>query len=210
MLNELLFLAAGEDAMRDLNDSVRSGSVLPVLWTAAVVAAWLVIVPCSAGLAKEAGWIWSPQHTKNKVPEGACYFRKTFTAQAPIRVQATIAADDEYELFVNGHEGRRGQIVSRSWTSTTSPSKSSAGRNTIAVKVTTGAGPTAALVARVFVRERMEDGTHTRATRRGAPVSIRWPFWNGTLYNDRDLGTGPDLWTTRGNRALGPRGRCGQ
>ena len=68
--------------------------------------------PCSGSWAKDAGWIWSPQHTKNAVPEGACYFRKTFTAQAPIRVQATIAADDEYELFVNGQKVRHRRVVS--------------------------------------------------------------------------------------------------
>jgi glucose/arabinose dehydrogenase len=171
--------------MRDLNDSVRSESLLRVLRTAPLVAALLVIVPCSAGLAKEAGWIWSPRHTKNEVPEGDCYFRKTFTAQAPIRVQATIAADDEYELFVNGEKVGTGKSY-RQLDEYNITEQIIAGRNTIAVKVTNRRGSTAALVARVFVRERT-GGWDTYSSDETWRTNLDpLPSWNGTRYDDRD------------------------
>ena len=168
-----------------------------------------MIVPCSAGWATEAGWIWSPKHTKNEVPEGACYFRKTFTAQAPIRVQATIAADDEYELFVNGQKVGAGESY-RQLDEYNITEHIKAGRNTIAVKVTNRRGPTAALVARVFVREREWRLGHLLERRDVAHQSQSVTVLERHALQRSRLGTGPDLWNTRGNRTLGPRGRCGQ
>ena len=90
------------------------------------------------------------------MPEGACYFRKTFTAQAPIRVQATIAADDEYELFVNGQKIGTGKS-SRQLDEYNITEQMAAGRNTIAVKVTNRRGTTAAL-RRASIRARARRG----------------------------------------------------
>ena len=59
------------------------------------------------------------------------------------------------------------------------------GRNTIAVKVTNRRGSTAALVARVFVRER-SGGWVTYSTDETWRTSLNpLAFWNGPLYNDR-------------------------
>ena len=62
----------------------------------------LLNVVAATVTAEEAQWIWSPEHAKDQVPQVSCYFRKVFTTENPMRVQATIAADDEYELYVNG------------------------------------------------------------------------------------------------------------
>lgn len=139
--------------MRDPNESARSTWVWWKLWTAAMLVVGGVFQSGSVAEAREAHWIWSPAHTKNEVPIGECYFRKTFTAQAPIRVQATIAADDEYELFVNGQKVGAGESH-RQLDEYNITDHVTAGPNTIAVKVTNRRGSTAALVARVFVRER--------------------------------------------------------
>ncbi len=172
MLNELLFLAAGEDAMRHLNDSVRPGSVLHALFMSAV-AVGLAAAPSPPGWATEASWIWTPQHAKGKVPEVACYFRKTFTAQAPIRVQATIAADDEYELFVNGTKVGTGNSF-RTLDEYNVTEHIKTGRNTIAVKVTNRHGSTAALARAYSCESGVADGSLIPAMKHGAPASIRW------------------------------------
>ncbi|MHB8972936.1 MAG: DUF7133 domain-containing protein [Pirellulaceae bacterium] len=170
--------------MRDLNDSVRSGSVLRMMFRTVVAGTWLVVALASSGWATEAGWIWSPQHAKNEVPPGDCYFRKTFTAQAPIRVQATIAADDEYELFVNGQKVGVGKSY-RELDEYDITEHIKAGRNTVAVQVTNRRGSTAALVARVLVRER-SGGWVTYSSDETWRTSLKSAaFWNGNLYDDR-------------------------
>ena len=111
-------------------------------------------------------------------------FARSLRLRIPIRVQATIAADDEYELYVNGHELATVNRLA-SWTSTTSRSTCDRGRNTIAVRVTNRRGSTAALVARVFLREK-DAGWVTYSTDETWRTNIRpFPFWNAAVYNDR-------------------------
>ena len=51
----------------------------------------------------EAQWIWTPAHKKDAAPERTdCHFRKTFTLKDPEAATLAIAADDQYELFING------------------------------------------------------------------------------------------------------------
>ncbi|MHB9062548.1 MAG: HEAT repeat domain-containing protein [Pirellulaceae bacterium] len=170
--------------MRDLNDSVRSGVVLRILVQAALVIWGCGMAPALQGRAAEADWIWSPEHAKGEVPEVACYFRKTFTAQAPLRVQATIAADDEYELFVNGQKVGVGESF-RTLDEYNITEHIQAGKNVIAVKVTNRRGSTAALVARILLREQ-EGGWITYSSDATWRTSLQpLAFWNGTLYNDR-------------------------
>jgi len=57
----------------------------------------------SPAAAQEARWIWSPEQVKDQIPTGeACHFRKVINLKAPEGGQISIAADDEYELFLNG------------------------------------------------------------------------------------------------------------
>src|SRR5262245_51988648 len=56
-----------------------------------------------------ANWIWSPAHEKDNVPVGDCYFRKSFSLGAQAELgQVHIAADNQYELYVNGQLAGRG------------------------------------------------------------------------------------------------------
>src|SRR5262245_10520203 len=79
--------------------------------TLAVVAA--MFVAGSAG-GEEAQWIWSPDHTKANVPTGeACHFRKVINLRAPEGGQISIAADDQYELFINGRRVGVGEATKK-------------------------------------------------------------------------------------------------
>jgi putative heme-binding domain-containing protein len=154
-----------------------------VAWVLAVLclsAAWCV----GPAVAKEAQWIWSPEHAKDQVPEVSCYFRKVFTAENPIRVQATIAADDEYVLYVNGRRVGEGKS-SRELDEYNITQNVRRGRNTIAVRVTNTRGSTAALVTRIFLREK-DSGWVTFSTDDSWRTNIRpFPLWNAPVYNDR-------------------------
>ncbi len=148
--------------MKDLNDAVRSESAVRAIRAVVSAAILWMWMPGCVLWANEAHWIWSPRHDKYSVPEGACYFRKTFTATAPIRVQATIAADDQYELYINGQRVGAGDS-SQELDEYNITDQVKAGQNTIAVKVTNRHGATAALAMRVFVRER-EGGWETHSS----------------------------------------------
>ncbi len=172
--------------------SVRSSSYIQDRLGSRVLGALILAGFCvlsaycatSTAMAEEAQWIWSPEHAKGAIPEVSCYFRKVFTARNPIRVQATIAADDQYELYVNGHKIGTGQSA-RELDEYNITKQIRPGRNTIAVRVANQRGSTAALVARIFLREK-DDGWVTYSTDKTWRTNIRpFPFWNSTTYNDR-------------------------
>lgn len=75
---------------------------------AALAAGWL----CGGLLAAaQPQWIWSPDHRKGIAPQGAvCHFRKTFSVRNPEAARIAIAADDAFELFVNGRRVGNGEI----------------------------------------------------------------------------------------------------
>ena len=54
--------------------------------------------------AEEAQWIWaSGSSPEQSIGLGAvCYFRKVINLRTPASGKIEIAADDEYELYVNG------------------------------------------------------------------------------------------------------------
>ena len=45
-----------------------------------------------------------PPHSKEEVPQGACYFRREIELVHPVEGQIQITADDAYELYVNGRQ----------------------------------------------------------------------------------------------------------
>ena len=103
---------------------------------------------------KESGvdWIWSPAHDKDKVPVGDCYFRKTFSMQNPEAGELRIAADNRFELFVNGERVGRGEDWRQMEVYDIS-TQLKTGLNTVAVHVTNVDAGSAGLVARVLVKE---------------------------------------------------------
>lgn len=145
-------------------------------------ALWLLAAGGAAG--QEAQWIWSADHAKEAIPVGeACHFRRAINLRSPEGGQIAIAADDQYELYVNGRRIGAGEAtkkldeydISRFLTR---------GVNIVAVRVQNNTGNTAALVARVTIKDRGEwfsfssDATWRASTR---PL----PLWNTMLYNDR-------------------------
>ncbi len=135
---------------------------------------------CSA---EDAQWIWSPEHAKDGVPIDACHFRKKFRLTRPSDGEITIAADDEYVLYVNGRTVGSGGSARRM-------DKHDIGRyltrgtNLVAVKVSNTEGSTAALAARVMIKE--YDGRWlSYSTDDSWKTSLGpLPLWNLGLYND--------------------------
>src|SRR5436309_4285310 len=157
----------------------RNSSLL-CFFTAALC--WLVLTATAP--AEEAQWIWSPEHAKENVPAGeACHFRKTLNLRAPEGGQVIIAADDQYELFINGRRIGAGEATKKL-------DEYDVGRflmrgvNVIAIRVQNTTGKTAALVARVTINDGGQWSSYsTDASWRTALKPL--PLWNTALYNDR-------------------------
>src|SRR5688572_32882508 len=77
----------------------------------AAIAVWLMAAEATA---QEAQWIWSPENAKENVPAGeACHFRKAISLRAPEEGRIAIAADDQYELFLNGRRIGTGEATKK-------------------------------------------------------------------------------------------------
>lgn len=175
-------------------------------------AATCLLVPfgVTSASAEEASWIWSPQHDGDRVPHSSCHFRKRIDLDRPDRGQVTIVADDAYDLYVNGRRIGHGESTDRLIEYDISRFLVR-GRNVVGVKVSNIRGSTAALAARVVIRE--EGGEwETYSTDSSWRTSLSpLPFWNSILYNDNrwdeaqvfgELGkTAP--WDVRENIAAG-------
>ncbi len=143
-------------------------------------------------------WIWTPQHAAGNVPQDACHFRKTIElATAPAQGFVEIAADDVYELFVNGRRIATGSTQ----TSLDRYNVSKylrGGTNVVAVKVTNRNGQHAGLAARLEVisKDKSSRSYVTNATWKSNLKSL--PLWTSVAYID-------DRWEA--SRSLGPFGR---
>lgn len=133
--------------------------------------------------ADEMQWIWSPEQLAGSVPEGSCYFRKFFTVDQPLSGELRIAADDEYEVFLNGRRigtGKSTEVLDLYDVNSFLRS----GQNLLAVRVANTGGGTAALGVRMTVKEQ------TRGTRTFSSDSswlthlLPLPLWHTPLYND--------------------------
>ena len=132
---------------------------------------------------ESAQWIWSPDHPRLGVPQTACHFRKAFQVPSVRQGTIEIAADDRYELFVNGR--RVGSGASTSELTRHDVSRFlTRGRNLVAVRVHNTEGATAALAARIEVQDQARR-THQFATDDSWVTSLSpLPFWYTPLYND--------------------------
>ncbi len=134
--------------------------------------------------AQEAEWIWSPDHDKNDVPSGDCYFRKSFNINSPERGEIRIAADDAYELYFNGKRIGTGSSA-RNLDRYDLRSHLRRGRNIVAVKVSNQRGSTAALAARVQVKERGRGWSNFSTDESWRTAISTFPLWSLPVYNDR-------------------------
>ena len=129
-------------------------------------------------------WIWSVDQAAGQVPEGSCYFRKTFFIQAPQMGQVHVFADDGYKLFVNGAFVGEGN----SWEEATVHDISKnlhGGNNLVAIKVTNDEGATAGLAAKITIKT--DSGQqHKIVTNASWKTNLRaGTFWQDTHYNDK-------------------------
>lgn len=100
-------------------------------------------------------WIWSPVHTPGDIPNGACFFRRCFDVNEmskPTPVSLEVAADDRFDVFVNGQHVGTGEQW-KHFTKLDITKVIRAGRNTIAIKVVNQGGGNAGLAARLRVHE---------------------------------------------------------
>lgn len=100
-----------------------------------------------------ASWIWSPAYAKDEVPEGDCYFRKTFALKQPEFGQVHVACDNQYELYVNGKLAGQGNDWRRMNVHDVERFLLP-GTNVVAIKATNTDAGAAGLVARVVIKER--------------------------------------------------------
>jgi len=134
-------------------------------------------------MGEDAEWIWAPGPNKTSVPQGACHFRKHFGLAKPESGEILIAADDKYELYVNGRRvgsgGSTDQLDKYDITRLLSR-----GKNLVAVKVSNTKGSTAALAAQVRVKDASKP-MQSYSTDSSWRSSLRpLPFWYRPLYND--------------------------
>ena len=144
----------------------------------------LTLLPSARAFSAEAEWIWSPLQEKLEVPEGqSCYFRKTFVVKEPEAGHIAIAADDQFELFVNGRKLGSGGSTKKMLAYDISRVLTR-GQNLVAIHVTNRTGPTGALVARLTVKER-DGGWNSFSTSDSWKTSIEvLPLWNTLVYNE--------------------------
>lgn len=140
----------------------------------------------NTAFAQEAQWIWTPDHEKEGVPAGAvCHFRKSFSVKNAEAATVAIAADDHYELYVNGRRVGTGSST-RKLAEYDIERYLVRGNNIIAVKAANRGGKSAALAARVTVKERGGDWV-SHSSDASWKTNVRpLPLWNTALYNDRN------------------------
>lgn len=166
-----------------LHSSRRSICVLVAL----AASAW-----CSAeARAADAQWIWAHGSKPGQaIPEGqTCLFRKPINLRVPAEAKIEIAADDRYELFINGNRLGTGSS-SREIRTYDVGGQLEVGRNVVAVRVTNTHGETAAMVARVSVRPDGQEKWFSFHTDTSWKTTLDEPaMWQTVLFNDRLWGS---------------------
>ncbi|EMI21299.1 lectin [Rhodopirellula maiorica SM1] len=172
-----------------------------------------VVLSCGSSAtlsAAEAQWIWAANTTiDTPIAVGeTCLFRKPLNLKVPAKGQIEIAADDEYDLYVNGRKIGSGQSA-RQIDEYDITDHLEVGRNIIAIRVVNTHGDKAALAARVSV---LPDGTDkwytfsSDASWRTSSEEVA--TWETVLHNDRLWGNASSFGELGRYRALGSRRRC--
>jgi len=154
----------------------------------ALTASSLLFFVSTAG-AGEAQWIWATGAENGSIAEGeTCFFRKLINLRIEATGKIEIAADDTYELFVNGVKVGSGQS-SRNLDEYDITPHLVVGRNMVAVRAKNASGKTAAVAARVSVRPKTGGEWFTFSSDPSWKTTIRQePTWEGVLFNDQTWG----------------------
>lgn len=153
--------------------------------TAAMAALW-----CQSLSADEAQWIWASGSTaEQSIEKGAvCLFRKAINLRVPAEGQIEIAADDSYELYVNGKRVGKG-TSSRQVDQYDVTRQLQVGRNMVAIRVVNTHGDTAALMARVSVKPENSEKWYPFNTNDSWKTSTSdSPLWETVVFNDTTWG----------------------
>lgn len=137
--------------------------------------------------ADEAQWIWAAGSSLERaIPQGeVCFFRKPINLRAKSEGKIEITADDQYELFINGHLVGSGKS-SRQMQEYDISQFLEIGRNVVAVQVTNAHGDTSALAARVSIRPLETDKWYTFSTGPSWRASTeKSSMWETAVFNDR-------------------------
>ncbi|WP_238383088.1 DUF7133 domain-containing protein [Rubripirellula obstinata] len=164
------------------------------IW-AFVILLSLVIHPRDASAA-EAQWIWATGSSLSKpIATGeTCYFRKAINLRTPGEGRIEIAADDQYELYLNEELIGRGKSA-RQLKQYDISDRLEVGRNVVAIKVINTNGKTAALAARVSVKPNVKTSNgqakwYTFSTDPSWKTTTdKMAMWETVVFNDRLWGS---------------------
>ncbi len=158
-----------------------------VAWTIA----WLVIGAVGTATSAETqfsepvpNWIWSPEHAAGQVPRLACYFRRVIRMERPRSGQLAVAADDSFELFINGQHVGDGTSDQGIYTFDVGRFLRD-GANVIAIRVSNRKGGTAGLATRLVVQRRNQQRTVFASDGSWRTSLSVLPLWNRASYSDR-------------------------
>ncbi len=151
----------------------------------------LLFIGSKAARGDEAQWIWASGHSpETPIAAGeTCHFRKPINLRVAAEGRIEIAADDRYELFLNGKSVGRG-TSSREMQEIDITDFLEIGRNVVAVRVVNTHGNTAALAARVSIRPLNQDKWFTFSSDASWKTSREpSPMWQTVVFNDRLWGS---------------------
>lgn len=131
----------------------------------------------------EAQWIWAPVGQPDKVPLGACYFRRTLDVTAIDTAQVQITCDDRFELLVNGRRVGAGGDWKIMQVFNIKPYMTD-GRNVIAVRAENTTAGSAGLCARVVVRRKGHTEVSYSSDTSWKTSTKEVPHWDKPRFND--------------------------
>ncbi len=143
----------------------------------------LFAATAAGSTAKEAQWIWSPEHPRGQAPQGDCYFRKTIQVTNVEQASITITSDDRYELWINGRKIGNGQSI-RQMENYDIARLLVNGKNVVAVRVTNTAPGPAALTARVLVKPQGGNWLSYSTDKSWRTALDAVPQWQSVSFND--------------------------
>ena len=177
------------------NSPMRWMNTRTTQWLCQALAWGVALFVGAASLeAREAQWIWSPEHPRGEAPQGDCYFRKTIQVPAVEQASITITADDRYELWINGRRIGNGQSIRQMENYDISRLLVS-GKNVICVKVTNVAAGSAALTARVQVKPTGGNWLSFSTDKTWRTALDVVPQWQTVNFNDTRWKTAQEFGT---------------
>lgn len=135
-------------------------------------------------IAQDSNWIWSPRQDAKNATGAECFFRKQFTLVRPEESELTIAASDEYELYINGREASTGASYGNYGTLNINTHLES-GVNLISVRVKHRESEMAGLAIKLRIKEKGETRWRSLITDESWKCRLaRMEGWESTGYSD--------------------------